>query len=239
MKGRLRTMAVNPADQVVREARNRTLGVRVTPTPISPRRAPPAQEDVAANRVRFLTAEAPEPRSVRDTILASWRRSLDMRVAADKIEMRFEPDVHLDTRLSRSAQPVLRNLSEQLQGQSVSVILTDQSGMVLSRLTGDGELERHLDQRPARSGVQLCRGVRGDQRNRDRARGGRADPCLRTRALRREPRDARVRWSAHPPPGDRAARGRRGPHVLAQGCWFVAADPGKDHGGPDHPGVAR
>ena len=68
-----------------------------------------------------------------------------MRVAADKIEMRFEPDIHLDTRLARSAQPVLRSLSEQLRGQSVSVILTDPTGLVLSRLTGDGELERHLD----------------------------------------------------------------------------------------------
>jgi transcriptional regulator of acetoin/glycerol metabolism len=100
---------------------------------------------VAANRTRFLTAEAPEPRTVRDTILASWRRSLAMQVAADKIEMRFEPDIHLDTRLTRSAQPVLRSLSERLQGQSVSVILTDPIGLVLSRLTGDRELERHLD----------------------------------------------------------------------------------------------
>ena len=100
---------------------------------------------VAANRLRFLTADAPEPRTVRDTILASWRRSLAMQVAADKVEMRFEPDTHLDTRLARSAQPVLRSLSEQLQGQSVSVILTDPTGVVLSRLTGDGELERHLD----------------------------------------------------------------------------------------------
>ena len=68
-----------------------------------------------------------------------------MHVAADKVEMRFAPDIHLDSRLTRSAQPVLRSLGEQLQGQSVSVILTDQTGVVLSRLTGDGELERHLD----------------------------------------------------------------------------------------------
>ena len=40
---------------------------------------------------------------------------------------------------------MLRNLSQQLKGQSVSVILTDPTGLVLSRLTGDGELERHLD----------------------------------------------------------------------------------------------
>lgn len=111
----------------------------------APKPLVPAQKVVAANRVRFLTEEAPEPRTVRDTILASWRRSLSMHVAADKVEMRFEPDIHLDNRLTRSALPVLRSLSEQLQGQSVSVILTDPTGLVLTRLTGDGDLERHLD----------------------------------------------------------------------------------------------
>ncbi|MCW2848155.1 MAG: Fis family transcriptional regulator [Marmoricola sp.] len=117
----------------------------MAPSSAAPRPVAPAQRVAAADRVRFLTEDSPAPRTVRDTILASWRRSQAMRVAADKIEMRFEPDIHLDTRLTRSAQPVLRNLSEQLQGQSVSVILTDQTGLVLSRLTGDGELERHLD----------------------------------------------------------------------------------------------
>ncbi len=121
------------------------LGVGLSPSPVSRKPVLPAQNMVAAGRERFLTAEAPEPRTVRDTILASWRRSQDMRVAADKIEMRYEPDIHLDTRLTRSAQPVLRSLGEQLAGQSVSVVLTDPSGLVLSRLTGDGELERHLD----------------------------------------------------------------------------------------------
>ncbi len=114
-------------------------------SPVSPKPAAPAQKVVAANRVRFLTEETPAPQTVRDTILASWRRSLSMHVAADKVEMRFAPDIHLDSRLTRSAQPVLSSLGEQLQGQSVSVILTDQTGVVLSRLTGDGELERHLD----------------------------------------------------------------------------------------------
>ena len=118
----------------------------MAPTPVSPRsESPPAQKAVAASRERFLTDESPEPRTVRDTILASWRRSHDLQVAADKIEMPFEEDAHLDTRLSRSAEPVLRSLQEQLQGQSVSVILTDPAGLVLTRLTGDGEFDRHLD----------------------------------------------------------------------------------------------
>ena len=82
---------------------------------------------------------------MRDAILASWRRSQELQVAADKIEMSFEPDVQLDTRLSRSALPVLRALGEQLQGQSVSVILTDPTGLVLTRITGDRALESHLD----------------------------------------------------------------------------------------------
>ena len=216
-----------------------TLGVRVTPTPISPRQAAPAQKDVAENRVRFLTAEVPRPRTVRDTILASWRRSLDMRVAADKIEMRFEPDMHLDTRLSRSAQPVLRSLSEQLQGQSVSVILTDQSGLVLSRLTGDGELERHLDRVLLAPGFSYAEEFVGTNGIGTALEVRRTDPRLRARALCGEPRGSRVRRSAHPPSRHWAAGGRRGPHLLAPGCWFAAADAGEDHRRPDRPGAAR
>ena len=132
-------------DVAVREAHNECLGDGLAPSPISPKPLVPAQKVVAENRLRFLTEETPEPRTVRDPILASWRRSMALQVAADRIEMRYEPDMHLDTWLSRSAQPVLRDLSEQLQGQSVSVILTDPTGLVLSRLTGDGDLERHLD----------------------------------------------------------------------------------------------
>ena len=100
---------------------------------------------MAESREKFLTQEAPAPQTVRDAILASWRRSQELHVAADKIEMSFEPDVQLDTRLSRSALPVLRALGEQLEGQSVSVILTDATGLVLTRMTGDRALESHLD----------------------------------------------------------------------------------------------
>jgi transcriptional regulator of acetoin/glycerol metabolism len=100
---------------------------------------------VAVSRVRFLTAETTDPPAVREPILASWRRSHDFQIAADKIEMPYLEGAQLDTRLSRSAAPVLRSLKAQLEGQSVSVVLTDASGLVLSRLTGDGELERHLD----------------------------------------------------------------------------------------------
>ncbi len=108
----------------------------------------PIQTDgdgLAETRVRFLTAEPVEPGRVREPILASWWRSRESNVAADRIEMPYIRDPNLDTPLSRSAEPVLRQLHEQLAGQPISIVLTDQAGLVLSRLTGDANLARHLD----------------------------------------------------------------------------------------------
>jgi sigma-54 dependent transcriptional regulator, acetoin dehydrogenase operon transcriptional activator AcoR len=100
---------------------------------------------LAETRVRFLTAEPVQPGQVRETILASWLRSQRSNVAADRIEMPYVRDPNLDTPLTRSAEPVLRRLHEQLAGQPISIVLTDHAGLVLSRLTGDADLARHLD----------------------------------------------------------------------------------------------
>jgi sigma-54 dependent transcriptional regulator, acetoin dehydrogenase operon transcriptional activator AcoR len=101
--------------------------------------------DLAATRVHFLTADTVRASSVRGPILASWQRSRQLKVAADQIELPYIRDPDIDTPLTRSAEPVLRSLREQLDGQPVSVILTDPAGLVLSRLTADPDLERHLD----------------------------------------------------------------------------------------------
>ncbi|MEP6528289.1 MAG: helix-turn-helix domain-containing protein [Nocardioidaceae bacterium] len=105
----------------------------------------PGEDDLAVSRVRFLAAEPTEPRAIRGTILASWRRSRDLKVAADKIEMPYIRDPDIDTQLTRSAEPVLRRLHAQLDGQPVSIILTDPTGLVLSRRTADADLDRHLE----------------------------------------------------------------------------------------------
>jgi sigma-54 dependent transcriptional regulator, acetoin dehydrogenase operon transcriptional activator AcoR len=107
---------------------------------------------LAKTRERFLTADSFEPNQVRDTILASWWRSRHWNVAADHIELNYIRDPNLDTPLTRNALPVLRTLRDNLDGQPISVILTDAAGVVLVRLTGDRDLERHLD------GVQLAPG---------------------------------------------------------------------------------
>jgi transcriptional regulator of acetoin/glycerol metabolism len=102
-------------------------------------------DSVAEARVRFLAAEAVSPALVREPILASWSRSRDWHVAADRPEQRYLGEPDLDSALARAAEPVLRHLHEQLEGQPISVVLTDASGLVLLRLTGDRDLERQLD----------------------------------------------------------------------------------------------
>jgi transcriptional regulator of acetoin/glycerol metabolism len=102
-------------------------------------------ERLAKNRERFLTAETVEPNQVRETILASWRRSQRWQVAADHIDLAYVRNPDLDTPLTRSALPVLRHLREHLDGQPISVILTDPAGVVLTRLRADHDLDRHLE----------------------------------------------------------------------------------------------
>ena len=82
---------------------------------------------------------------MRDTILASWWRSRDWKVAADRIDLSYIRDPDLDSPLTRTALPILRHLRESLEGQPISVILTDANGIVLTRMTADHDLERHLE----------------------------------------------------------------------------------------------
>jgi sigma-54 dependent transcriptional regulator, acetoin dehydrogenase operon transcriptional activator AcoR len=109
-------------------------------------------DQLARTRENFLTRDAVEPQQVRGPILASWSRSREWNVPADHIELSYVRDPDLDTPLTRSAMPVLRHLRDHLDGQPISVILTDATGVVLTRLTSDPDLERHLD------GVNLAPG---------------------------------------------------------------------------------
>jgi transcriptional regulator of acetoin/glycerol metabolism len=120
---------------------------------------------LARARQRFLAAQPLEPGLVRDTILASWQRSRRWNVAAGHIDPCYVRDPGPGTLLTRSALPVLQSLlGEGLEGQPVSVILTDARGVVLCRLTADRDLERHLDSIQLAPGLQLRRGVRRHQR---------------------------------------------------------------------------
>ena len=201
---------------------------------------------MADTRVRFLThdlTDAPTATSpsttVRSPILASWRRSQDLHVAADRIEMPFVRDVDHDTPLTRSAGPVLRNLREQLEGQSVSVILTDPAGLVLSRLTGDGDLERHLDHvllAPGFSYAEKFVGTNGIGTALEV--GGPAHVFGHEHYAENLEDLACAGVPIHHPVSGPDGRRRR-PHLLAQGRRRAAADAGQDHRRADPPGAAH
>jgi len=108
--------------------------------------SPPASKDkLAEARDRFLAAEPVDSATVRKPILASWWRSRQWHVAADHIDLSYLHDPDVKSTLARAADPVLRQLHEQLDGQPISIILTDADGVVLTRLTADRDLERRLD----------------------------------------------------------------------------------------------
>jgi len=104
-----------------------------------------ADDELARTRVRFLTAEAVPADTVRPTILASWRRSREFQVEADRIDPLYLGDQNLDIPLMRGAEPVLDKLGEQFEGQPISLVLTDAGGVVLTQRTGDADLARHLE----------------------------------------------------------------------------------------------
>ena len=90
-------------------------------------------------------ADPVDAQAVREPILASWWRSREWHVAADRLDLSYLGEPDLDSALARAAKPVLRHLHEQLEGQPISIVLTDASGLVLLRFTGDHDLERQLD----------------------------------------------------------------------------------------------
>jgi transcriptional regulator of acetoin/glycerol metabolism len=105
----------------------------------------PDEEGLARTRERFLTLETVEPDEVREAILASWWRSRQFHVPADRIELPYFGEQNLDTPLIRGAKPTLERLGDQLDGQPISLILTDPTGVVLTQRTGDTDLHRHLE----------------------------------------------------------------------------------------------
>jgi len=103
------------------------------------------RDPLAEARDRFLSADPVDAAAVREPILASWWRSREWNVAADRLDLSYLGAPDLDSALARAAKPVLRHLHEQLDGQPISIVLTDASGLVLLRFTGDHDLERKLD----------------------------------------------------------------------------------------------
>lgn len=106
--------------------------------------------DVA--REQFLTAGALSTDAVAPDVLNSWRRSRDLQVHPDRVELPYLREPDTDTPLTHAAAPVLRRIAEDLSSQAVSVVLTSADGLVLDRIAADPRIARTLDE------VRLARG---------------------------------------------------------------------------------
>lgn len=106
---------------------------------------PDDDKELARTRVQFLTSEPVDPGQVREAILASWWRSRRFEVPADRIDLPYTTDLNLEAPLVRGSEPVLQRLGDQLDGQPISLIITDLTGVVLAQRTGDPDLHRHLE----------------------------------------------------------------------------------------------
>jgi sigma-54 dependent transcriptional regulator, acetoin dehydrogenase operon transcriptional activator AcoR len=100
---------------------------------------------VAYARERFLAADMAGDPAVRRLILTSWKRSQEHNVGRDQVTVPYLRTPDLETPLARSAAPILDSLSEQLSGDPVSIILTDQAGLVIDRRTASAKMTDSLD----------------------------------------------------------------------------------------------
>jgi sigma-54 dependent transcriptional regulator, acetoin dehydrogenase operon transcriptional activator AcoR len=108
-------------------------------------RAVTTDDNVARARERFLSQSTDDNFNVRRIILASWQRSRENDIDVDRINVPYLHDRDSTTPLLRSATPILDTLHQQLQDEPVSIILTDQAGVVLDRRTTSRELTERLD----------------------------------------------------------------------------------------------
>jgi transcriptional regulator of acetoin/glycerol metabolism len=103
-------------------------------------------------REQFLSAGSLNSDAVAPRVLDSWRRSRDLRVHPDRVELPYVREPNTDSPLVRAAGPVLRRIASDLSCQSVSVILTSADGLVLERVASDPAILKALDD------VRLARG---------------------------------------------------------------------------------
>ena len=69
---------------------------------------PGGRDPLAEARDRFLAAEPVDRGVVREPILASWWRSREWNVAANRLDLSYLGAPDLDTTLARAAEPVLQ-----------------------------------------------------------------------------------------------------------------------------------
>jgi transcriptional regulator of acetoin/glycerol metabolism/DNA-binding CsgD family transcriptional regulator len=91
---------------------------------------------------------------VREEIAASWRRSVSHGIMPDRLTVPYQPQVD-GGRLERAARPVADQLSEDLAGTGVSLVLADEQALIIDRRVPDRDLRAQFDRIPLAPGCHF------------------------------------------------------------------------------------
>jgi transcriptional regulator of acetoin/glycerol metabolism len=83
--------------------------------------------------------------AIRETVLASWRRSRQCGVRPDTLSVPHDVETDTQSRFRWAAEPVLEDLAERLSGTSNAILLADNQARVVHRWVLDSGLLRVLD----------------------------------------------------------------------------------------------
>ena len=128
---------------------------------------------VAAARADFLETGREAADAVPDVVAASWVRSRQAGVDADRALPHESEDVDTGSRLVRCAKPVLDQLGADTADLPLIIALTDSRARIVQRLDSSPGRPPAGPGQP-RSRVRLRRGHDGHQRGRHRPRVGQA-----------------------------------------------------------------
>ncbi|MET1075727.1 MAG: GAF domain-containing protein [Umezawaea sp.] len=84
--------------------------------------------------------------TIAPRLLASWRRSERYGVSADEVHPVFSGSVDTGSLFYECGHEVIQGLQRTLANEPVSLMITDSTGLVLSRLCNDASIIRSLDQ---------------------------------------------------------------------------------------------
>lgn len=99
----------------------------------------------ARERIALENGTPTRVKRVRDSIRASWARCEQRRLAIEDLSVPFSDALDLQSRLVSCATPVLKVLQSSLSGEPISILLCDDSGLVLTRACDDRDIVHSLD----------------------------------------------------------------------------------------------
>lgn len=102
--------------------------------------------DQARKGVKAVLPDSNDVSQMRPEIAMSWRRSRLSGVAPHQsLPVDFADGIDGDSRLLRSAEPVLEQLGDEIAGTGLIVLLADRDGRIVRRVFDDSRAERRID----------------------------------------------------------------------------------------------